>query len=255
MDIQSSFPPPAVKSQNQIRPLGMDVGISASAAGSSYVTLGETKVKCCVNAPRPSNKRILRETAILSITVRFSNREKDYKPGYDIKSVLKELFERHILVHRHPHQLIQAWITVEENDGGLFAACIMGLALALADGGILMKDIISAVSVYGYKETNGALQMALDLNRAEEEHSLSVYPGLMRLHLAYCPQLRKVAYMVFTGDEVDHESIKQMAALAQTACDMIAEQIKSTLASYVDWKKSEDQEPSGSDSGFPEMEL
>lgn len=133
-------------------------------------------MKCCVNAPRPCNRRILHETGILNIIVRHSVKDQRKRPEYNLTTVLTELFERHILLRRYPHHLIEAWLTIEEDDGGLFPACVMGLFLALADCGVQMLDTISAASVvcaitldhmliqFAFKNPDGSLQLALDLN-------------------------------------------------------------------------------------------
>ncbi|KAK1444071.1 PNPase/RNase PH domain containing protein [Babesia gibsoni] len=252
---KGSSPPLSTKGFNQIRPLGIDIGISAASAGSSYITLGETKVKCCVSAPRPSSKRIIRETAILSISVRHSRSDGEHQQDFDIKAVLTELFEGHILVRRYPHQLIQAWITVEENDGGLFAACVMALSLALTDAGIQMKDMVAATSVYGYRGIDGSLQMVLDLTSSEEEYYLRLHPGLSRLHLAYCPSLRKVAYLLCTGEDIRWETISSMSSLAETACEVIAAEMKSTTAEQVGWRNTDSNQMANIGAKCQEIEL
>eukprot|EP00371_Babesia_bovis_P003654 XP_001612301.1 hypothetical protein [Babesia bovis T2Bo] len=150
------------------------MGISYSASGSSYITLGDTMVKACVNVPRPCGKRLLQEVGILSIEVRYSKPHIPSSSDADLRHVLTELFERHVILSRYPRQLIEAWVTIEEDAGGLFGACVTALSLAFADCGIQMLDILAATSVVGIRyivymaqfayELDGILTVAVDLS-------------------------------------------------------------------------------------------
>ncbi|KAK1937458.1 LOW QUALITY PROTEIN: hypothetical protein X943_002000 [Babesia divergens] len=276
MSSQTPLPVPTPRNLSQIRPLGIDLCISKSASGSSYITLGETKVKCCVNAPRPCNRRILHETGILNIIVRHSVKDQRKRPEYNLTTVLTELFERHILLRRYPHHLIEAWLTIEEDDGGLFPACVMGLFLALADCGVQMLDTISAASVvcaitvdhmliqFAFKNPDGSLQLALDLNAHEEAYYQQLHPGISRVHLAYCPNLNTVGYLLCTGGSITYEVLQkigdvladmQMVTMAQAACDVLTTEINSAMIDHIKWKRREMRLALDGNSICPEIDL
>ncbi|CDR97926.1 -Probable exosome complex exonuclease 1 [Babesia bigemina] len=212
-----------------------DVGVSCSAAGSSYVTVGDTKVKCCVNAPRPCGRRVFDERGLLTIDVRFSRPELRRSCSFDVCSVLSDVFERHLLLRRYPHQLIEAWITIEEDAGGLFCACITGLCIAFADGGIQMPDIISAASAYAFRDPQGSLTVALDLSDEEASYYGQIDPGLTKLHLAYCPNMNTIACLLQSGEHADSAVLNKMLTMAQAACGVITAEMQASLQDYVEW--------------------
>ncbi|GFE55233.1 hypothetical protein BaOVIS_026370 [Babesia ovis] len=244
------FPPPA-RNFSQLRPVGVDLGISCSASGSSYITVGDTKVKCCVNTPRSCGKRLLQEVGILSIDVRFSRKDLARSCNFDLRHVLTELFERHLLLSRYPRQLIEAWLTVEEDAGGLFAACVTGLCLAFADCGIQMLDVVAATSAFAFRVSGGAMTLALDLSADEEAYYSEVDPGMTRLHLAYCPNLGVTTYVLQTGCHTDPAVTQQLLSMAHAACDLVFAEIKTSMHGHLEWLS----EQRGDTLTCPEVEM
>ncbi|EDO08733.2 3' exoribonuclease family domain 1 protein [Babesia bovis T2Bo] len=223
-----------IRRQTEIRPIGIDMGISYSASGSSYITLGDTMVKACVNVPRPCGKRLLQEVGILSIEVRYSKPHIPSSSDADLRHVLTELFERHVILSRYPRQLIEAWVTIEEDAGGLFGACVTALSLAFADCGIQMLDILAATSVFAY-ELDGILTVAVDLSSEQVAAYKTKDPGITQLHLAHCPNLDVVAYLMQTGQHSDEAVIQQMLTLARAGCNLVFNEIKAAAKGYTEW--------------------
>ncbi|GBE62585.1 3 exoribonuclease domain 1 domain-containing protein [Babesia ovata] len=236
----SKAPPP--RNFTQLRPVAYDIGISCSAAGSCYVTLGDTKVKCCVNAPRPCNKRLFDEVGLLNIEVRFSRPDMRPSCSFDLASVLTDVFERHLLLRRYPHQLIDAWITIEEDAGGLFSACITGLCLAFADCGIHMPDLVSAASAYAFRDPKGNLTLALDLSDKESSYFEQTDPGLTSVHLAYCPNMNTIACLLQSGEHTDSALLDKLLTTTQAACGVVAGEMTVSLQDYVEWTQERDHD-------------
>ncbi|KAK2198114.1 bifunctional PNPase-RNase PH domain superfamily/Ribosomal protein S5 domain 2-type fold/Exoribonuclease [Babesia duncani] len=135
------------RNPGEIRPLSFKLGGPNLSIGSSFVGLGNTKVKCHVNTPKPPTKKTNLDIGQLVLEVRntcgsFSSRIEEH-----FRATLLEALERHVLLKKYPRQIIEAWVTIEEDDGGVFNAALMGLSLAFVDCGIQLYDIISSCSV------------------------------------------------------------------------------------------------------------
>ncbi|EKX74227.1 3' exoribonuclease domain 1 containing protein [Theileria equi strain WA] len=132
---------------NQIRPLNIKLSVSLSFSGSCIASLGNTKVKCLVNLPKPSNKKIFGDSGYMNLEIKSNSSVHSSKTLDILRTSILEVFERHIIFKDYPRQVIDAFLIIQNDDGGLLSASLMGLCLALIDCGIHVSDIISACSL------------------------------------------------------------------------------------------------------------
>ncbi len=138
-----------------------------------------------------------------------------------------EAFEDTVLLTEYPGSEIDVFIEVLQGDGGTRAAGITAAAVALANAGIHMKDIIYAVSV-GKIGT----ELVLDMNMIEDNYSDSDMP------MAISPRNNNVLLLQMDG-EMTREEVKRAMEMAKESGKAISEIQKAALKET--YKKAEEK--------------
>jgi exosome complex component RRP41 len=157
---------------DDIRPISIEAGILHRADGSAYLEWGGNKVIAAVYGPRELNPRRFQESDKAVVQVRynmaaFSTSDRK-RPGPDrrsqeISKVIADAFENVVLTERFPRGAIDVSVEILEAAAGTRCAALTCAAVALADAGIPMKGLVSAVAA---GKANG--HVILDLEQAED---------------------------------------------------------------------------------------
>lgn len=162
----------------------------ASADGSSYLEMGNTKVICTITGP--TERGLLgqqgggakqqgngdKAEVVVSVSVAgFSGVDRKRMGRSDkriseLQSTLSSTFAATLFTHLYPHSTISLSLHVLAQDGSLLAACINASTLALIDAGIPMRDYVCAVtagSTSSYSSNDESADPLLDLNMMEEQ--------------------------------------------------------------------------------------
>uniref|UniRef100_A0A7C2ZPS2 Exosome complex exonuclease Rrp41 n=1 Tax=Ignisphaera aggregans TaxID=334771 RepID=A0A7C2ZPS2_9CREN len=204
----------------------MEVGVLKNADGSAYVEFGNTKVIAAVYGPRevvPRHEE-LTDRAIIRCRYRmlsFSTSDrKSPAPSrreIELSKVIREALEPAILSHYYPRTAIDVFVEVLNADGGTRTAGITAAALAVADAGIPMVDLVAAVAV---GKIDGVL--VLDVNELEDMFGEADMP------LAAMPGLNKITMLQLNGVLTPQE-FKQALTLAMKGIKQIYELQKEAL--------------------------
>lgn len=140
-----------------IRPLEMKVGVLKNADGSSYVHWGNNKVICGIYGPRECIPRHTTNPYKSVIKCKYSmspfaskedhGRSGPSRRSTEISKVIKEVFDNLVMTEKFPRTQIDIFVDVLQADGGTRVTAITAASLALADAGIPMKEMVSAVAV------------------------------------------------------------------------------------------------------------
>ena len=91
----------------------------------------------------------------------------------ELQYTISNTLQSHLSTHLYPRSTISIQLHVLSLDGGLLAACINASTLALADAGVPMPSMLSAVTsgLIESAEESGktVVDPVLDLNNAEEQ--------------------------------------------------------------------------------------
>ena len=213
---------------DELRPVKMKVGVIKRADGSAEVEFGLTKVVAAVYGPRPihpkhqeiSGRALLRcRYNMLPFSV--SDRK---KPGYDRRStelakVITEALEPAVFLEEFPRTVIDIDMEVVQADAGTRVAAINAASLALADAGIPMRDLVSAVAA---GRANGKLMV--DLTKEEEDADDAI-----DLPMAIMQRSLKTTLLQMDGI-ASAEEIDNITTLAEEACKKVYVIQKKTLA-------------------------
>ncbi len=226
---------------DQLRDMEAKVGIIKRADGSAFFRMGKTKVIAAVHGPRELFPGFLQnpETGILRVNydmMSFSVTDRK-RPGPSRRSVEIGLVTHNALIaavdlKQFPNTVVDVFIMVVQADAGTRCAGINAAAMALADAGIPMKDLVSAVSVGKIGD-----KIALDLD-ADEEH-FEGEGGSTDIPTALMPRSNEFTLLQLDGN-VTKKELNEALKMSREACKKIYELQKKTLKEKYEVAKNDD---------------
>ena len=233
---------------DQLRPIKIEVGILKKADGSAYIEQGKNKILAAVFGPREAHPKHLAmpDKALLRCKYRMApfstNTRKSPAPSrreHELSKVIREAISPVVFLERFPRTCIDIFVEILQSDGGTRCAGIVAASLALADAGIPMRDLVSAVSAGKIND-----QIVLDLDDIEDK------AGQADLPVAILPTTGNITLIQMDGDLTQAEFEKALN-LAVSGSKKISELQKEALRSkYVLTKiqePEEEKEPEGKD--------
>ncbi len=199
------------RAPDELRPIRMEVGVLKNADGSALVEYGNTKVLAAVYGPRELHPKhvTMPDRAVIRCRYRmlsFSAEErKSPAPSrreIELSKVIREALEPAIMSELFPRTAIDVFIEVLNADGGTRTAGVTAAALALADAGIPMRDLVAGVAV---GKVDGIL--VLDINEIEDMYGEADMP------VAAMPSLGRITLLQLNG-VLTPEEFRQALALA-----------------------------------------
>ncbi len=212
---------------NDLRPIVIKAGVLPGCDGSCYLEWGQNKVMVSVNGPRECLPKHTANPyrAVVRYTYRMASfsvpDRKNPRPGrreVEISKVSGEALERAVFLERFPNTAIDVFVEVLDSNAGTRIACLTAAALALADPGIPMRDMVSGITI---GRADGHL--IVDLNKHEEDA-----PDAVDLAMAFMPNTGEVVLMQMDG-EITKEEYAELAQLAKDNVGKVYELQKRAL--------------------------
>ncbi|MFW9878858.1 MAG: exosome complex exonuclease Rrp41 [Candidatus Thorarchaeota archaeon] len=224
---------------NELRPIKMEVGIIKSADGSAYLEWGNNKIFAAVYGPREVHPHHLAkpDRGILRVFYRMATfsvfDRKRPAPGRrekEISMIVADCLEPILFLELYPGTSFEVFIDVMDADGGTRCASTTVAALALADAGIPMKSLVSAVAV---GKIDG--KKVVDLSGIEDK------AGEADLPIAITWYNEEISLLQFDGD-MDLEEMTDFLDLAKDALTNIHQlQLESLKSKYIILKEGESE--------------
>ncbi|MHA1616564.1 MAG: exosome complex exonuclease Rrp41 [Candidatus Njordarchaeales archaeon] len=211
---------------DELRPLRMQVRVLKRADGSALVEMGGTKVLAAVYGPRESHPRHLLppDRAILRVAYRMAtfSVEERKKPQpsrreIELSKVIREALEPALYLEEFPRTAIDVYTLVLQADGGTRTASINAASLALADAGIPMKGLVTAVAVGRIGN-----QVIIDLNDLEDKYGDADMP------IAMIPATGEITLLQMDGT-MPPDLFEEALKLAEKAIRIIHEEQRRAL--------------------------
>lgn len=211
---------------DELRPIKLEVGVIPNADGSAYVEHGKNKILAAVYGPREVHPKhlALQDRAVLKCRYHmapFSVQErKSPAPSrreVELSKVIRESLEPAIFMEYYPRTMIDVFVEVLQADGGTRCASITAAALALADSGIPMKDIVVACAAGKVDDT-----VVLDLMDAEDKLGAADVP------VALMPNQNAVTLLQMDGI-LTQEEFEKAVNMALEGCKQIYSMQKEAL--------------------------
>lgn len=216
------------RDKHELRPIKMEVGVLENADGSAYLEWGNNKIYAAVFGPREVHPHHLAkpDRGILRVFYRMATfsvfERKRPAPGRrekEISMVITDCLEPVLFLELYPGTSFEVFINVMDADGGTRCACTTVAALALADAGIPMRSLVSAVAMgkidgelvtdlSGIEDKAGEADLPCAMTWFNEELSLLQFDGRMDLgQFSECLNLAKDALIKI--HEIQLETLKK----------------------------------------------
>jgi len=166
---------------DDMRPLTIEAHVLNKADGSAYVEWGKNKVLAAVYGPRECVPRHDSDPYRAVVRCRYSmapfcsleehGRAGPNRRAIELSKVIREAFQNVVITELFPKTAIDIFIEILQSDGGTRCAGLVAASVALADAGIPMRDLVSAISV---GKADG--QIVVDLFKDEDNFGESDVP-------------------------------------------------------------------------------
>lgn len=205
---------------NEMRQIEVKVGVIKNAVGSAMFRIGNTIAYAAVYGPKAVFPKFLQrpDRALLRChynMVAFAGAGERVRPGPSRRSrELGLIIEKALLpmidLSDFPRATVDVFIELVQTDAGTRCAGICAASLALADAGLKMKDIVSAVSI-GYIDGN----LILDIDGYED-----CLLGAADIPIAIAPRTGQITLLQLDG-RIKKEQLFEAISLAKQACQKI----------------------------------
>ena len=211
---------------DELRPIKLEVGVLDKADGSAYMEHGKNKILAAVYGPREAHPKhiALADRAVVRCRYHmapFSTEErKSPAPSrreLELSKVIRESLEPSIMSEYFPRATIDIFIEVLQADAGTRCAGITSAALALADAGIPMKELVAGCAA-------GKIEgkVVLDLSDIEDKQ------GEADLPVALMARSNVVSLLQMDGS-LTADEFNQAFEMATEACRKIYEMQREAL--------------------------
>jgi exosome complex component RRP41 len=214
---------------DELRKIEAKVGIIKNADGSAYFKIGNTIAYAAVYGPRDLYPRFLQDPkkGLLRCNynmIPFSGTGNRVRPGpsrrsREISYVTEKALLPVIDLEDFPNAVVDVFIELAQTDAGSRCAGICAASMALADAGIIMKDLVGAVAV-GIVDG----QILVDLNYEEEAYEEG---DVADIPIAIIPSTGEFSLLQMDGKikktdlmkalELGKKSIKQIIEIQKNA--------------------------------------
>lgn len=225
------------RAPDELRKIRIEVGVIPDADGSAYVEWGGNKIICGVHGPRECIPRHEASPFRALIKCRYSmspfasleehGRSGPSRRSIELSKVIREVFENLIISEEFPNTQIDIYVDVLQAEGGTRTASITAAAVALANAGIPMRDLVTAVSV---GKADG--ELLVDLGKMEDNFGQSDIP------IAFSARDKKILLLQMDG-LLSKEEIKRILHMAQEAATKVCEIQKSAIRKFYEEGESE----------------
>jgi len=225
---------------DELRPLKLEVGVLPNADGSAYVEHGKNKILVGVFGPREVHPKHLSRPDRMVLKCRYHMapfsvpERKSPAPSrreVELSKVIKESLEPALFLELFPRTGLDVYVEVLQADGGTRCASITAAAIAIADSGVPMRDLVVACAAGKVEDT-----VVLDLYDAEDKLGAADVP------VAYMPNLNAVTLLQMDGI-LSPEEFEKAVNMAMEGCKKIYAMQKEALKTkYMTIKEEEPKE-------------
>lgn len=209
---------------DEMRPIRAEVGIIPNADGSALFAFGETIAIAAVYGPKPLHPQHMQEPdrGIIRCNYNmlpFSVAERA-KPGPNRRSKEISMIAGNALASivdltRFPGTVIDVEIMILQANASTRCAGINAAAMALAHAGIVMKEMISSVSIGKIDD-----KIVVDLTKEEEDYQEG--EGSTDIPFTITSRTKEIVHLQLDG-RIPTYMFKEVIEVAKKACEKIFE--------------------------------
>ncbi|MBS3095936.1 exosome complex exonuclease Rrp41 [Candidatus Woesearchaeota archaeon] len=215
---------------DETRKIEAKVGVIKRADGSAMFKIGNTWAYAAVYGPRNLHPKFLQDPqrGILRCNYNmmpFSSSGERVRPGGSRRSKEISLVTGKALLpvldlEEYPNSVVDVFIELPQTEAGSRCAGICAASMALADAGLEMKDLVSAVSAGKVDD-----KLVIDLDYAEESYKDG---SVADIPIAIMPNSGKITLLQMDG-EIKKDELMRLIDMAKKALNDIYEIQKKAL--------------------------
>lgn len=208
----------------ELREMTAKAGVIQEADGSGFFQAGKTAAYAAVYGPKELHPKFMQDPSkgILRVTysmMPFSGMGNRVRPGpnrraKELSMVIQKSLEPVLDLSAYPNCVVDVFIELPQTDAGSRCASINAAVIALADAGLIMKDMVSAISVGRVDD-----KIVADLDYAEEAYEDG---PVADVPVAVIPSTGQITLLQLDGD-FDPKKMQEALDLAIDACHQIKE--------------------------------
>ena len=208
------------------RDIMIKAGVLKNADGSAYIEFGANKILAGVFGPRDVHPKHMADTDTGILRCRYHmspfsvDERKNPAPSrreIEISKVIKEALLPAVMLEQFPRTAVDVYVEILQADGGSRCAALDAASVALADAGIPMRDMVSAIAAGKVADT-----IILDVNNEEDQ------AGQADMPVGYMPNLEKITLVQLDGVLTPDEYNKCLET-AISGCKLVYEIQKKAL--------------------------
>jgi exosome complex component RRP41 len=216
---------------DEMRPIKAEVGVVKSADGSALFQIGDTIAIAVVRGPRELHPRFLQnpETGILrcnydmaSFSVPDRKRPGPSRRSSEISLVTGKALLPVLDLKKFPNTVVDIFIEIIQANAGTRCAGICAASMALAQAGLPMKSLVSAVSVGKVGD-----KVVVDLDKEEEDFE----GGATDIPVAFTSSTGELTLLQLDGEITKKELVEAMK-IGKKSCEKLSEIQKKALKDF-----------------------
>lgn len=218
----AAFKRPDGRKSDELRPIEAKAGVIPRATGSAYFRIGNTVAYAAVYGPRDLFPKFMQnpKSGILRCNYNmmpFSGMGERVRPGAnrrakEISLVTERALSPVVDLTEFPNTVVDVFIELPQTDAGSRCAGICAASIALADAGIVMRDMVAAVGV-GFVDEH----LIVDLDYQEEAFDAEVAD----IPMAFIPSTGELTLLQMDGI-ITKEQLSAAMEACKEACQKIS---------------------------------
>jgi exosome complex component RRP41 len=214
---------------DEMREMKAEVGVVPNADGSAMFSFGDTIAIAAVYGPKkmhpqhsqdPEKGTLRCQYNMISFSVNDRIRPGPSRRSTEISKITGWALEPVVMLKKYPNEVVDVHVNILQANASTRCAGINAAALALAQAGIPMKDMVSSVSIGKLDKT-----LVVDLNKKEEDWEEG--EGATDIPMTFTNE-GKLTHIQLDG-KIASKQLKEAIELARESCKKIYEVQKEAL--------------------------
>ncbi|MEK6830506.1 MAG: exosome complex exonuclease Rrp41 [Nanoarchaeota archaeon] len=215
---------------DELRPIKTEVGIIPNADGSALFAFGDTVAIAAVYGPRPlhpahmkkPDRSVVRcEYNMLPFSVSERAKPGPNRRSKEISMITANALSSVVDLNKFPGTVIDVQIMILQANASTRCAGINAASMALAHAGIIMKEMVSSVSIGKIDD-----KIVTDITKDEEDWKEG--EGPTDIPFSITSNSKEVVHLQLDGG-IQTKRFKEAIESAKKACDKILEYQKRAL--------------------------
>ena len=224
------------RAYDETRKVEAKIGVVKRANGSAMFSFGGSKAIAAVYGPRKFHpqhnqnpqKAVLRcHYDLASFSVSERKRPGASRRSSEVSYVISKALEPVLNLEAFPNSVIDLFILITDADASTRVAGINAASMALADAGLEMKELVSAVSIGKIGDA-----IVADITKEEEDYCITEggeeIKAATDIPISILSRSEKIGLLQLDGKIVP-EDLKEAITLAKKVCKKITEIQTKTL--------------------------